>query len=122
MKPMLRRALAALALVAVSQGPAQAHAYLVDSVPAKKQEVMNPLDQIRLVFSRKADAHFSIAKLLDAHGAVISEVTQEKAAPEMVLPAPALRPGQYRVHYRVLSVDGDVVEGEVGFTVARGSA
>ena len=112
-------ALAALALAA-TQVPAEAHAYLVDSIPAKKQEVLRPqaLERIKLVFSGKADALYSTARLTDPSGATLSETTQREASHEMVLPAPArLAPGKYLVHYRVLSVDGDVVEGKVEFMV-----
>jgi methionine-rich copper-binding protein CopC len=40
-----------------------------------------------------------------------------KAAPEIDLAAPALLPSRYRVHYRVLSTDGDIVEGRGDFFV-----
>lgn len=116
MKRFTTCALAALALAA-TQVPAEAHAYLVDSVPAKKQEVMHPLSKIRLTFSGKADALFSTAKLVDATGAVVAETTQAAASREMSMPAPALQPGAYSICYRVLSADGDIVEGKVDFEV-----
>lgn len=116
MKRLTTCALAALALTA-TEVPAQAHAYLVDSVPAKKQEVMHPLKRIRLTFSGKADALFSTAKLVDATGTVVAETRQPAASHEMTMPAPALEPGAYSIRYRVLSVDGDVVEGKVDFQV-----
>ncbi len=113
-------ALAALA-VAMAQGPAAAHAYLVDSVPAKRQEIMHPLNRLRLLFSGKADALFSTIKLADASGAVIAQTTQGRPSCEMTLEAPALNPGEYRVLYRVLSMDGDIVEGQVDFVVKTAS-
>jgi methionine-rich copper-binding protein CopC len=119
MKMLPTGALAALVLAATAV-PAQAHAYLVDSVPAKKQEVKHPLEKIRLVFSGKADAHFSTVKLTDAEGTVLVEATQDKPSREMTLPAPQLNPGDYQLHYRVLSADGDLVEGQVEFTVKDG--
>jgi copper resistance protein C len=120
MKMLPRGALAALAL-AVTAVPAEAHAYLVDSVPARKQEVVHRLERIRLVFSGKADALYSTVKVIDNRGAVVAETTQEKASREMTLAAPPLPPGDYRVHYRVLSMDGDIVEGKVDFTVSVGN-
>lgn len=116
MRPPLTFALAALGL-ALAQGPAGAHAYLLDSVPAKKQEIMHPLSRLRLLFSGKVDALFSTIKLADANGAVIAQTTQGRPSREMTLDAPALSPGAYRVHYRVLSMDGDIVEGQVDFVV-----
>lgn len=121
MKPLLTGALAALGLAAVTV-PVQAHAYLVDSIPAKKQEVMHPLQKIRLVFSADADALFSTVKLTDDNGGVVAEATQQKASREMTLPAPPLKPGEYRLQYRVLSVDGDIVEGKVDFTVVNATS
>jgi copper resistance protein C len=56
-------------------------------------------------------------KLADESGAVVAETTQSQASRDMTLEAPALRPGAYRVVYRVLSTDGDVVEGKVEFVV-----
>lgn len=109
-------ALAAIALAA-TQVSALAHAYLIDSVPTKRQEVMHPLSRIRLTFSGTADAHFSVVKLTDNNGAVIAETTQQEASREMILPAPMLRPGPYKISYRVLSTDGDIVEGKVDFVV-----
>ncbi|HEY8162570.1 MAG: copper resistance CopC family protein [Methylocystis sp.] len=116
MRPPLTFAAALLALAA-AQVPAAAHVYLVDSTPAKRQEIMHPLNRVRLLFSGKADALFSTIKLADASGAVMAQATQNRASREMVLEAPALRPGTYRVFYRVLSTDGDIVEGQVKFAV-----
>lgn len=109
-------ALVAFALAA-AQVPAMAHTYLIDSVPTKRQEVMHPLSRIRLTFSGRADAHFSVLKLTDEKGAVIAETKQQQASREMILPAPTLRPGSYMITYRVLSVDGDLIEGKVNFVV-----
>jgi copper resistance protein C len=117
MKTLLTGALAALALGAASAVPARGHAFLVESYPTKQQAVIKPLHRIKLVFSGKADALYSTVKLKDAKGAVVAEATQKEASREMVLPTPVLEPGPYHIHYRILSVDGDVVEGKVDFTV-----
>ncbi len=110
----------AISALAMAAAPAQAHAYLIDSVPASKQEVLHSLPRIKLVFSGKADAIFSTVTLLDGRGETLTRSTQKEASREMVLPAPALDPGVYRLHYRVLSTDGDIVEGNIDFTVRNG--
>jgi methionine-rich copper-binding protein CopC len=102
--------------------PARAHAYLVDSNRIKNQEAMHPLEKIELVFSGKVDALFSTAELSDESGAATTRVTREQAGREMTFPAPAPLLGRYRVHYRILSVDGGVVEGTLAFTVGRVAA
>jgi copper resistance protein C len=121
MKRLKKSILAALALAATAAS-AQAHAYLVDSVPAKKQEVRRPLSRIKLTFSGKADARFSTAQLVDERGAVVTEMTQPEASREMTMQAPALQPGAYRIRYRILSADGDLVEGAVEFEVVSEAA
>ncbi|QGM98967.1 copper resistance CopC family protein [Methylocystis parvus] len=109
--------LAALALAA-TQTPAGAHVALVDSVPAKRQEVMHEMPRIRLIFSGKADALYSTVALADEKGRVLAEATQKEASHEMTLPPQALSSGAYQIRYRVLATDGDVVEGRVDFVVS----
>ncbi len=106
-------ALAAWTFVA----PAWAHAYLLESYPANQQQVLKPLHTIRLVFSGKADALYSTVKLKDSKGKVIAEKTQREPSRELTLPTPSLMPGEYHVVYRVLSVDGDIVEGKLDFFI-----
>lgn len=116
MKPVLTGVFAALALAACGV-PSLAHTKLVDSYPANRQLVLKPLHTIRLVFSGKADALYSIAKLKDGKGEVVAQVTQKTASKELVLPTPLLMPGDYQVVYRVLSADGDIIEGKLDFSV-----
>lgn len=111
-----RVALAALALMALAP-PASAHAVLVESYPANKQQVLKPLHTIRLVFSGRADASFSIVKLKDSKGAVVAEATQKEPAKELILPTPSLMPGDYSIVYRVLCADGDIIEGRLEFSI-----
>lgn len=120
MKPVLTGALAALALATCAipdAMPALAHTQLVDSYPSKGQLVLKPLHTIRLVFSGKADALYSIVKLKDGKGEVIAQTAQRKASKELILQTPSLMPGDYHVVYRVLSVDGDIIEGKLDFSV-----
>ncbi|PPD42345.1 MAG: copper resistance protein CopC [Methylocystis sp.] len=106
-----------MALSLAPAAPARAHATLVTSYPSEKQKVYAPLHRIRLVFSGKADALYSVVRLETAKGAVVAEVTQRLASREIVLKTPALDPGRYQIVYRVLSTDGDIVEGKVGFEI-----
>jgi methionine-rich copper-binding protein CopC len=116
----MKSILSAMVVIATSPMmslPAQAHAYLVDSFPAAKQRLHAPLKTVKLRFSGRADAHYSTISLLREDGAVLATRTQPKAQREFDLPAPPLEPGRYRVHYRILSVDGDLVQGELDFLV-----
>jgi copper resistance protein C len=116
MKPVLTGALAALALTACAV-PALAHTQLVDSYPANKQLVLKPLHAIKLTFSGKADALYSVVKLKDSKGEVIAQTAQKHASKELILTTPSLMPGDYHIVYRVLSVDGDIIEGKLEFSV-----
>ncbi|GLI93491.1 copper resistance CopC family protein [Methylocystis echinoides] len=121
MKSVLTGALAALARAALAlaacAAPALAHTQLVDSYPANKQLVLKPLHAIKLVFSGKADALYSVVRLKDSKGEVVAQATQKSASKELILPTPSLMPGEYHIVYRVLSVDGDVIEGKLDFSV-----
>ena len=103
----------------VLSSPANAHAYLVDSYPSAKMHINKPLKTVRLRFSGRADAQYSTALLEREDGAVLAGQTQPKASTEIDFPVPPLQPGRYFVHYRVLSVDGDLVEGKVDFVVEQ---
>jgi methionine-rich copper-binding protein CopC len=96
-----------------------AHAYLVDSFPAAKQHLDRPIDAFKLNFAGSVDAHYSSISLERVDGSVIAERTQQKISPRLELRGLTLSPGLYRLHYRVLSTDGDVVEGRVEFAVDR---
>jgi len=120
MKPIIKCAGAAIIVAALSITPsmtAMAHAYLADSFPPSNQHIDGPPSKIRLNFTGKTEASFSNVKLKDDRGEVLAEVTQQKASHEIVMPAPSLPPGQYHVAYRVLSADGDIVQGEVRFVI-----
>jgi methionine-rich copper-binding protein CopC len=101
-----------------SATPAQAHhRFLVESFPASKQVVANPVRQIKLVFEGKADAVISTITLKTRNGTVIAKAAQKEASRELVLDTPVLQPGLYEVDYRVLATDGDIVEGSFPFVV-----
>lgn len=102
-------------ILAVS--PATAHAYLVESFPSAKQRLSKPLRTIRLVFSGRADAHYSTIRLVSEDGTLLAAKTQTKAKPQLDLLPPPLQAGRYRVHYRVLSTDGDITEGRLDFVI-----
>lgn len=109
--------LCACSFLAAASGPADAHASLVNSYPSAKQHVTAPPSVIKLRFSGRADAHYSTVSIMSEDGGVLATRTQQNASREFDLPAPQLQPGRYRVHYRVLSTDGDLVEGRIEFVV-----
>ena len=117
------RALIAGALLALASG-AEAHSTLVRATPAARSTVKAAPDRIQLWFSERLEPAYSSASVwladqrVDRGDAAVS--AQDKKLLTVALPA--LAPGKYVVRYRVLSVDGHVVEGTVPFTVGSGPA
>lgn len=120
MRPIVAAPLAsllALSLAAAGPIPAAAHVLLVDSFPSAKQRLPAAPGVVRLRFSGRADALYSTISLEGEGGGTLATRTQPAASRDLQLPAPPLPPGSYRIRYRVLSTDGDLVEGRVEFTV-----
>jgi len=110
------RLLAGAAVLAMTI-PAGAHGYLENSFPAAKTHFYTPPRQIRLRFSVRADAQYSELALKNEDGAVLMTKTQPHASRDFDMNSPPLPPGRYRVHYRILSTDGDLLQGSVDFFV-----
>ena len=104
-------------LLAAICGRAEAHGYLAGSFPPSKAHLKTSPHKIKLHFSLRADARYSTIDLEDDDGAVLASKTQQKASRDMDMSAPVLAPGRYHVRYRILSPDGDVVQGKIDFIV-----
>ena len=113
----ISRSMIAVGLSTMIAFSAQAHGYLVDSFPSRNEHVNLPLKKVTLRFSLKADAHYSTISIRTDDGYVLATKIQPEASREIYIPAPALEPGRYQVYYRILSTDGDVVQGKVDFVV-----
>ena len=102
-------------------GHAEAHGYLAGSFPPAKAHLRRSPHTIKLHFSLRADARYSTIELEDEDGAVLASVlaskTQQRASRDMDMSAPMLAPGRYHVRYRILSPDGDVVQGKIDFII-----
>lgn len=115
---MIRRIAALLFLLAPA--PLFAHAYLVKSVPAQRAVLFRAPAKIQLWFNERLEPRYSSITLSDASGkavalgnmAVSAEDPKQLSAVIESLPA-----GRYVVQYRVLSVDGHLVEDRFPFTV-----
>lgn len=118
---MSGRIVAALALlVALAPAPGWAHASLVRSSPARRATLTIAPARVQLWFNERLEPAFSSASVWDARGAQVdfrdARVEPGDAA-QLSVGIPALTPGAYTVRFRVLSVDGHVVESRFGFTV-----
>jgi methionine-rich copper-binding protein CopC len=121
-RALIHAALAAL-LVLLLPADGWSHAYLVRSAPAARATVGRSPDRIRLWFNERLEPAYSRLSVWSREGQRVDAGDAQVAGNEptrLSVGVPALPPGPYTVKFRVLSVDGHVVEAEFVFTV-RGS-
>jgi copper resistance protein C len=96
------------------------HAYLVKSSPARRAVLSNPPTRVVLWFNERLEAQFSQLSLWNAEGQQV-DVGDVQGGPDdsrrLSVGLPTLPAGSYTVKYRVLSVDGHIVEAEYSFTI-----
>ena len=113
-------AASALSAVGLSPGAAPAHSLLVRSEPGRNTSVSRAPERVRLWFSERIEPAYARLSVWNEGG---TQVDAGDAAVDSNDPAllsvstPDLRPGGYTVRFRVLSVDGHVVESSFAFTV-----
>lgn len=104
-------------LLLASHGAA-AHAIIVSSQPAAGATVAKAAVAIRLRFNSRIDHARSRLKLLAPDGTE-QALTSAAGSPadELDADAKALAPGNWRLHWQVLSVDGHITRGDIPFIV-----
>ena len=115
-----------LILIAVTGTPlvAEAHALLVSSSPKDKAVLKAAPKQVVLRFDARIEKALAAVTLRlgreaielpkPAHG-----YTGGKAD-ELIIPMPALKPGSYRLEYRVMASDGHLTPGLIRFKISEG--
>lgn len=101
---------------------AMAHAALVKSDPPRRATLSAPPKQIQLWFNEKIEGAYASVTVRDSNKNSISENVPESVADDpksVVLSLPSMEPGRYTVHYRVMSVDGHVIESSFDFSVKK---
>ncbi len=124
MRDLARSGLAlagAIAVLALSAWPANAHDELIGSIPEDGATVAAAPAVVELVFDQPVQREFSQVAVLDD-----SDGHHEVGDPEIVggrvrQPVDDLPAGAFRVSYRIVSADGHPVSGTVTFTVAEGA-
>ncbi|MGH7403001.1 MAG: copper resistance CopC family protein [Candidatus Rokuibacteriota bacterium] len=112
----------ALALLAapLSGTPAGAHASLVRSAPAHRAVLAQMPERVQLWFNERLEPAYSTVSVWNEAGAQV-DARDAAVAPDdarrLSVAVPAREPGRYSVQYRVLSVDGHVVDNRFNFTV-----
>lgn len=116
-KPLLGAWVLGLALLPAA---ALAHAVLVKSIPAQRSSLTESPPRVELWFNERLEPAYSRASVTDEAGTQIDlrdALVSKEDARRLSLSLPPLRPGRYAVKFRVLSVDGHVVESSLTFTV-----
>jgi methionine-rich copper-binding protein CopC len=119
-RPARGRGLLVLAVLGLVPGLAWGHAALVRSTPAQRAMLARPPDRVRLWFNEPLEAKFATVSVWDDKGVEIDQkdsLVESQDPKALSVGVPTLGPGTYTVKYRVLSVDGHVVEGSFRFTV-----
>jgi len=99
-----------------------AHAALLKSEPARRVVLSQSPSQIRLWFNEKIEPSYASIQILKADGSALSlqAARVDKKDPKLlVLELPPLEAGDYTVKYRVMSVDGHLVDYGYTFSVKR---
>ena len=97
-----------------------AHAYLVKSVPAGRATLFSSPGKIQLWFNERLEPKYSSASVFDPDGKRVDANNAQVSAEDPKQLSVALKQlpsGRYLVKFRVLSVDGHVVEQSFPFTV-----
>lgn len=119
-KQFLALAMLLLVMMLMQANEALAHASLVKAEPARRAVLSTAPSQVRLWFNEEIEPAYASLSVLDEEKKPVTD-NKVKVHPEdaksIVLELPGMQPGRYTVKFRVLSVDGHVVDSDYNFTV-----
>lgn len=111
-------ALAASAWVALAASPTLAHAIIVAATPAVGATLHTGTVDVRLRFNSRIDRHRSRLTVLDGIGKETPvSIDDHTAADVITAHITGLAPGDYRLRWQVLALDGHITRGDIPFTV-----
>jgi len=119
---MKRRWLTAGLLAALLLTPelVRAHAYLIESIPARRAVLLRAPARVQLWFNERLEPQFSHLSVWNQEGTQVDLQDVEVGSDDpkrLSVSVPPLPPGTYTVKYRVLSVDSHVVDDQFLFTL-----
>lgn len=105
--------------VALMPAPAAAHAIIVAASPAVDAVLHGPAIPVLLRFNSRIDRERSRLSLIGPSGSTEVVSLAAAAGPDsLTATLDGLAPGQYRLRWQVLGVDGHITRGDIPFAVA----
>ena len=107
-------------VMCVHVAPVLAHAALVKAEPPRRAVLAKAPTQVQLWFNEEIESAYASLVVLDSSKNPVTSVKPQLASNDLkaiVLPLPELAPGKYSVKFRVLSLDGHVIQSSFDFTV-----
>jgi copper transport protein len=113
-----------VALTLSTYAVALAHAMLLSSEPAAGSHLPASPARLRLLFSEQVDATLGSLSIVDGSGHTDSLAVSNDPhdVHALIAPVKALRSGEYRVVWHIVSADGHPVGGSFLFSVGAGGA
>jgi len=101
----------------LAPGIARAHAFLDHASPLVGSTVASAPRELSLWFTQNLEPAFSSVEVDDSSGARVDLGKPQISANTMRVGLKPLKPGSYKVHWHVLSVDTHTTEGNFTFHV-----
>ncbi len=101
-----------------------AHASLIKSDPPRRATLSESPSKIQLWFNEEIETAYATVTVVDMNDKVVSQATPEKVTDNpksITLALPELGAGAYKVQFRVLSIDGHVVDSNYSFRIKDSS-
>jgi len=120
MSPRRTLAVAVLGALVVLPSPSHSHSLLVRAQPGQRSTVTRPPQRVQMWFSERLEPAYASASVWNEAGTQVDagDAAVDQSDPVLLsVSTPHLSPGRYTVRFRVLSVDGHVVESKYTFTV-----
>jgi methionine-rich copper-binding protein CopC len=120
--PLIARAAAMVVALGVLQlagiHTAQAHAVIIEAAPAVGATISAGDVDVTLHYNSRIDHQRSRLTLISGEGTSQVVAIAPDSAPDVVAAKiPNLAPGQYRLRWMVLAIDGHLTRGDIPFSV-----
>ena len=120
-KKVLASIAIALSMI-VQTAPVFAHAQLIKAEPARRATLDKAPTEVRLWFNEEIEGAYTSLSVLGTNEKSVTDAKPKVVLDDpksVVLSLPELSPGKYTVKFRVLSVDGHIVDESFNFKVKK---